>query len=77
MGQYENPIYIGCNKKVVAACDNNGKWATIQAMNPVTMREYMERSFRFMMYGNEVSLLMHAAKQGVKDFRETSADLDA
>lgn len=46
-------------------------------MNPVTMRKYMERSFRFMMYGNEVSLLMHAAKQGVKDFMEISADLDA
>ena len=62
---------------MVAACDNNGKWAAIQVMNPVTMREYMERSFRFMMYGNEVSLLMHAAKQGVKDFMEIPAYLDA
>jgi len=75
MGQYDNPIYIDGTKKVVAACDANDKWAAIQAMNPVTMREYMERGFKFMMYGNEVTLLMNAAKQGVKDFKAIAESL--
>ena len=75
MGQYDNPIYIEGTKKVVAGCEASGKWAAIQAMDPARMRQYMECGFKFMMYGNEVTLLMNAAKQGVKDFKEIAASL--
>ena len=63
MGQYHNPEFIRATEDVAAACKKAGKWAAIQATNPAAMREYMERGFDFILYGNEVSLLMSAARQ--------------
>ena len=74
MGQYHNPEFIRATEDVAAACKKAGKWAAIQATNPAAMREYMERGFDFILYGNEVSLLMSAARQCVGEFKKICSD---
>lgn len=71
MGQYDHPLFIDATKKVVAAAQKHGKWAAIQAMNEAGMKRYLDEGFQFMLYMNEVTLLLKF-KNGVKVFREYS-----
>ena len=69
MGQYDHPLFIEATKKVVSTAKKHGKWAAIQAMNEAGMKHYMDEGFQFMLYMNEVTLLLKF-KEGVQAFRK-------
>jgi len=69
MGQYDHPLFTGAVEKVISTAKKYGKWASIQAMNETSMKRYLDDGFQFMLYMNEVTLLLKF-KEGVEAFRK-------
>lgn len=71
-GQFQHPDYIAAVRRIVAACEAQGKAAAFLATDVGWARDYDAHGFRLMAYGIDQGLLQNALKQGLdllKDLR--------
>ena len=63
-GQVGHPDVIAAQGRVIDACRNNGKFPGLGGVyDPALMQRYIEMGMRFILCGNDLSLLMAAARE--------------
>ena len=74
-GQPEHPEMENALKTVVAACNKHGKYAGLGGVYaPALLQRYVSLGMRFILSGNDVSLMMAAAKERTEFMRELKLD---
>jgi 2-dehydro-3-deoxyglucarate aldolase/4-hydroxy-2-oxoheptanedioate aldolase len=68
-GEFRNPDFISAVKRIVAACEKNGKTAAYIATDDDVAREFKAYGFRLFAYGLDQLLLQDALKRGLDVLR--------
>jgi len=68
-GQQNNPLYIESVEKVIAAFKKQGKQAGTHGMTTDALKFWTDKGMTFILYSNEVSMLMKEAKSAVDALR--------
>jgi 2-keto-3-deoxy-L-rhamnonate aldolase RhmA len=63
--QFQHPDFLAAIKRVVAACEANGKTAAFLPTDDAWAREYTAKGFRMMAYGIDQMLLQNALQAGL------------
>jgi len=71
-GQFQHPDYLAGIKRVVDACESNGKSAAFLATDDSWARDYAAKGFRLMAYGIDPGLLQNALKSGIEVLRSAT-----
>jgi 2-keto-3-deoxy-L-rhamnonate aldolase RhmA len=69
-GQFKNPKYLDGVKRIVAACESNGKTAAFLATDDEWAREYKPYGFRCYAYGVDQLMLQSALTHGLQLLRD-------
>ncbi len=64
-GQFRHPDYLAAVKRIVAACEANGKSAGFLATDDDWAREYKAYGFRMLAYGLDQAMLGNALRNGL------------
>ena len=68
-GQFQHPDYLAGVKRIVAACEANGKPAAFLATDEAWSREYTAHGFRLFAFGIDQLMLQGALKAGLDGLR--------
>ena len=68
-GQFQPPDYLAGVKRIVAACEANGKAAAFLATDEAWSREYTAHGFRLFAFGIDQLMLQGALKAGLDGLR--------
>jgi len=69
-GQFQNPKYLAGVKRIVAACESQGKTAAFLASDDAWAAEYKQYGFRCYAYGVDHLMLQAALKHGLDFLKE-------
>jgi 2-keto-3-deoxy-L-rhamnonate aldolase RhmA len=68
-GQFDHPRYKTAVKKLVLACEKNGKAAGFLCSDVDTGRRYLDWGFRILCYGTDIAVYQGALKTGIDGLR--------
>jgi 2-dehydro-3-deoxyglucarate aldolase/4-hydroxy-2-oxoheptanedioate aldolase len=69
-GAFRHPDYLAAVRRIVAACEAQGKTAAFLAGDDDWAREYREYGFRMFAYGIDQAMLQNALAHGLAVLRE-------
>ena len=71
--QFDNPLFWKAVDRVIDACEHSGIAAGIQFGSMSLLQETQRRGARFLLYSNDVSVLLDGYKQAMSTLRSASS----
>jgi 2-keto-3-deoxy-L-rhamnonate aldolase RhmA len=71
-GQFRHPDYLAAVRRIVAACEGNGKTAAFLATDDDWAREYAAHGFRLFAYGLDQAMFGNALRHGLDVLRQST-----
>lgn len=71
--QFENPLFWKAVDRVIEACEHAGIAAGVQFGNMSLLQETQRRGARFLLYSNDVSVLLDGYKQAMSTLKSASS----